>query len=99
MLDDVAHTVDEEWAAIPPCLDIARCTDVVVGAGNMRTPWSPAFGDVGWHFVTTAFQQREESLKFARIGRMHSDVEAIGCLHRHQHPVAIGIDGAVRFSL
>ena len=59
----------------------------------------PALGDVGWHFVATLFQQREELLKLAGVGRMHRDVEAIGCLHRHHQAVAIGIDYAVRFTL
>ena len=59
----------------------------------------PALGDVGWHFVATLFQQREELLKLAGVGRMHHDVEAIGRLHLHHQAVAIGIDGVVRFAL
>ena len=94
--DDVVHMVDEPGTAIPTCLNITGCTDVMVGARDMRAPRCPTPGDVGRHFIAMLFKQREEFQKLAGIGRMHSDVEAIGCLHRHQHAVAIGINGAVR---
>ena len=99
LFDDVVHVVDERGPAIPTRLNIAGCTDVVVGARDMRAPRCPAPGDVGRHFIATLFQQREEFQKLACVGRMHSDVEAIDGLHRHQHPVAIGIDDAVGFTL
>jgi hypothetical protein len=96
LFDDVVHVVNERGPAVPTGLNIAGCTDVVVGARDMRAPRCPAPGDVGRHFIATLFQQREEFQKLAGIGRMHSDFEVIGCLHRHQHAVAIGIDDAVR---
>ena len=99
LFDDVVHVIDERGPAIPARLNIAGRTDVVVGARDMRAARCPALGDVGWHFVATLFQKREELLKLAGVGRMHRDVEAIGCLHRHQHAVAIGIDDVVRFTL
>jgi len=98
LLDDVVHVVDERGPAIPTRLNIAGCTDVVVGASDMSAPRCPAPGDVGRHLIAMLFQQREEFQKLAGVGRMHGDVEAIGCLHRYQHAVAIGIDDAVRFT-
>jgi len=97
--DDVVHVVDELGPAIPTRLNIAGGTDVVVGARNMRAVRCPALGDVGRHLVATLFQQREELLKLAGVGRMHRDIEAIGCLHRHHYAVAIGIDDMVRLTL
>src|SRR6476620_8049352 len=83
LFDDVVHVVDERWPAIPPGLNIAGCTDVMVRARNMRAPRSPAPSDVGRHFITMLFQQREEFQELACIGWMHSNVEVIGCLHCH----------------
>ena len=99
MFDDVVHVVDELRAAVPARLNIAGRTDVVVGAWDMRAARCLALGDVGWHLVASLFQKHEELLKLAGVGRMHRYVEAIGCLHRHQHAVAIGIDDVVRFTL
>ena len=99
LFDDVVHVVDELRPAIPTRLNIAGGTDVVVGARDMRAVRCPALGDVGRHFVAMLFQQREELLELAGVGRMHRDVEAIGCLHRHHQAVAIGIDGVARFTL
>jgi len=98
LFDDVVHVVDERGPAIPTRLNIASCTDVVVRARDMRAPRCPTPGDVGGHFIAALFQQREELQKLGGVGRMHSDFEAIGCLHRHQHAVAIGVDDAVRFT-
>ena len=99
LFDDVVHVVDERGPAIPAGLNIAGCTDVVVRARDMRAPRCPAPGDVGRYVIPMLFHQREEFQKFAGVGRMHSDVEAIGSLHRHQHAIAIGIDDAARFAL
>ena len=99
LFDDVVHVVDELRPAVPARLNIAGRTDVVVGARDMRAARCPTLGDVGWHFVTTLFQKCEELLKLAGVGRMHRDVEAIGCLHGHHHVVAIGIDDVARFTL
>ena len=99
LFDDVVHVVDEFGPAIPTRLNIAGGTDVVVGARDMRAVRCPALGYVSRYLVATLFQQREELLKLAGVGRMHRDVEAIGCLHRHHQAVAIGIDNAVRFTL
>ncbi len=99
LFDDVVHVVDEFGPAIPTRLNIAGGTDVVVGARDMRAVRCPALGYVSRYLVATLFQQREELLKLAGVGRMDRDVEAIGCLHRHHQAVAIGIDYAVRFTL
>jgi len=93
LLHDVAHVVHEPRPAIPTRLNIAGRTDVVVGARDMRAPRCPAPGDVGRHLIATVFQQREEFEKLAGVGRMDSDVEPIGRLHRHHYGVAVGIDG------
>jgi len=92
LFDDVAHVVHELGPAIPTRLNIAGRTDVVVGARDPRAPRRPALDDVGRHLIATVFQECEEFLKLTSVGRMHSNVEAIGCLHRHHHAVAIGID-------
>src|SRR5262245_4841045 len=55
LFDDVVHVVDERGAAIPTRLNIARCTDVVVGARDMRAPRCPASRDVGRHLIATLF--------------------------------------------
>ena len=99
LFDDVVHVVDELGPAIPTRLNIAGGTDVVVGARDMRAVRRPTLGYISRHLVATLFQQREELLKLAGVGRMHRDVEAIGRLHRHHQAVAIGIDGVVRFTL
>ena len=60
LCNDVVHVVDELRAAVPASLNIAGRTDVVVGARDMRAARCPALGDVGWHFIATLFQKREE---------------------------------------
>ena len=92
LFDDIAPVAHELGAAIPTRLNIAGCTEVVIGGRDMRATRRPALSDVGRHFITTFFQQREEFPKLASVGRMHSDVEAIGpfapsplcCCHWHR---------------
>jgi len=99
LFDDVVYMVDEFRAAVPARLNIASRTDVVVGARDMCALRCPALGDVGWYLIATLFQKREELLKLAGVGWVHRDVEAIGCLHRHHHAVAIRIDDVAWFAL
>ena len=49
LCDDVVHVVDERGPAISTRLNIAGCTDIVVGARDVRAPRCPAPGDVGRH--------------------------------------------------
>src|SRR5215470_13727900 len=98
LFDDVVHVVDERGAAIPAGLNIAGCTDVVVGTRDVGSSRCPAPGNVGRYLIAMLFQEREEFQKLAGVGGMYGDVEAIGCLHRYQHAVAIGIDDAVRLT-
>src|SRR5262245_15150759 len=85
LFDDVVHVVDERGPAVPTRLNIAGCTDVMVGARHTRARGTPR--DVGRHFIATLFQQREEFQKLAGIGRMYSDVEVIGHWHRRRGAV------------
>ncbi len=96
--DHVVHVIDERWSAIPACLNIARRTDIVVGACDMCAPRGPALCDMGWYPITTVLQQGEELLKLDGIGRVHGDVETVARLHRYHHNVAVRIDGPPRFT-
>src|SRR5262245_54505310 len=80
---------------IPTGLIIASGADVMVGAGDV-TAARIAFVYAGIDLVAVLLQQRIELEKLAGERRVHRDVEAICCLHRHHHAVAIGIDGAIR---
>jgi len=99
LFDEVVRVVHELGSTIPTRLNIAGRTDVVVGPRDMCAPRCPAPGDACRHFIATVFQQCEEFQKLARVGGMHGDVEAIGCLNRYHRPVAVGIDDVVQFTL
>src|SRR5262245_61904364 len=93
--DQIANMVHIPGRLIPTGLIVASGADVMVGAGDV-TAARIALVDAGVDPIAALFQQSIELQELAGVGRMHRDVEAIGCLHRHHYAVAIGIDGAMR---
>src|SRR6185369_12976841 len=56
LFDDFVHVVDERGPAIPTGMNIASCTDVVVGTRYMGSSRCPAPCDVSRHFIAVLFQ-------------------------------------------
>jgi len=96
--DQIADMVHVGGRFVPTVLIVASGADVMVGARDV-TAARKTFVDAGVDLVAAFLQQGIELQELAGVGGMHRDVEAIRCLRRHHHAVAIGIDGAVRFTL
>ena len=96
--DQIANVVHIGGRSIPTVLIVASGADVMVGARDV-TAARKAFVDAGVDLVAVFLQQGIELLELTGVGRIHRDVETIGCLHPHHHAVAIAIDDVARFTL